>query len=232
MAGYRDPDLQERQKSAFATRKAMLEKFLAKANDPILAQREAERARRSKRRAMPVRRSVKRQGGGTGTACRTRRRSLPKREAEARRHAEEVAALQGQGRSRNHGGASGRAEGGARCALCCAQGRREEEEASRALTPTVFRRFHRIRFDKAHRHWKARRIGGAHPLAKFRGSRVKASGSGLAALVGLRWLWRRFQGNGEIVSAVSILRIEPKRLPVIGDAFFVVAFAHPAHRRS
>ena len=43
MAGYRDPDLQERQKSAFATKKAMLEKFLAKANDPILAQREAER---------------------------------------------------------------------------------------------------------------------------------------------------------------------------------------------
>ena len=42
MAGYRDPDLQERQKTAFATKKAMLEKFLAKANDPaIRALREA-----------------------------------------------------------------------------------------------------------------------------------------------------------------------------------------------
>jgi hypothetical protein len=43
MAGYQYPDLQERKKSAFAMKKAMLEKLLAKAQDPILAQREAER---------------------------------------------------------------------------------------------------------------------------------------------------------------------------------------------
>ncbi len=46
MAGYRDPDLQERQKSAFATKKAMLEKFLAKAKILILATHNKELADR------------------------------------------------------------------------------------------------------------------------------------------------------------------------------------------
>lgn len=44
MTSFRDTDLQDRQKNASEARKAMLQKFLAKADDPILEQRRAERA--------------------------------------------------------------------------------------------------------------------------------------------------------------------------------------------
>ncbi len=39
MAGFKNPDLQERQEAAAKARKAALQKFLAKAADPALAER-------------------------------------------------------------------------------------------------------------------------------------------------------------------------------------------------
>ena len=40
---YQDPSLNDRQKNAMAAKKAMLQKFLAKTEDPTLAERQAER---------------------------------------------------------------------------------------------------------------------------------------------------------------------------------------------
>jgi hypothetical protein len=44
MASFKDTDLKDRQKNASEARKVMLEKFLAKAEDPVLEQRRVERA--------------------------------------------------------------------------------------------------------------------------------------------------------------------------------------------
>jgi Family of unknown function (DUF6481) len=43
MGNYRDPDFQERKDTAVAAKKALLQKFLAAAGDPKMAERQAER---------------------------------------------------------------------------------------------------------------------------------------------------------------------------------------------
>ena len=43
MGNYKDPDFQERKDTAAAAKKALLQKFLAAADNPRIAQRQAER---------------------------------------------------------------------------------------------------------------------------------------------------------------------------------------------
>ena len=91
MASFRDTDLQDRQKNASEARKAMLQKFLAKAEDPILEQRRAERAAiEAARRVRQAEREEARKREEERLAAEAAARAAA--EAEAKRLAEEEAA--------------------------------------------------------------------------------------------------------------------------------------------
>lgn len=92
MTSFRDTDLQDRQKNASEARKAMLQKFLAKADDPILEQRRAERAAvEEARRVRQVEREAAKKLEDERLAAEAAVRAAA--EAEAQRLAEEAAAL-------------------------------------------------------------------------------------------------------------------------------------------
>jgi hypothetical protein len=80
LSSYKDPDFHQRQSSAATAKKAMLEKFRAKAEDPGMAERQAERAAVSEAREA---RAAKREAA-------RKQREAEKAEAVAR--AAEVAA--------------------------------------------------------------------------------------------------------------------------------------------
>jgi hypothetical protein len=92
MASFRDTDLQDRQKNASEARKAMLQKFLAKAEDPTLEQRRAERAAiEEARRVRQAEREAERKREAERLAAEAAARAAA--EAEEKRIAEELAAL-------------------------------------------------------------------------------------------------------------------------------------------
>ena len=92
MSNYRDPDFQTRKDTAAAAKKALLQKFLAAAEDPKIAQRQAERAainearlvRKAEREAARLKRE---------TELAEELAAAAKREAQDRLEAEKVAAL-------------------------------------------------------------------------------------------------------------------------------------------
>lgn len=91
MAIFRETDLQDRQKNASEARKAMLQKFLAKAEDPILEQRRAERAAIDEaRRVRQAERETARKVEEERLAAEAAARAAA--EAEAKRLADEEAA--------------------------------------------------------------------------------------------------------------------------------------------
>ncbi|HEY2528273.1 MAG TPA: DUF6481 family protein [Xanthobacteraceae bacterium] len=92
MGNYKDPDFQERKDTAAAARKALLQKFLAAAQDPKIAQRQAERVainearlvREAKREAARLKRE---------TELAEELATAAKREAQGRLEAEKAATL-------------------------------------------------------------------------------------------------------------------------------------------
>lgn len=91
MASFKDTDLKDRQKNASEARKAMLEKFLAKAEDPVLEQRRLERAAiEEARRIRHAEREETRKREEERLAAEAAIRAVA--EAEAKRQAEEEAA--------------------------------------------------------------------------------------------------------------------------------------------
>src|ERR1700677_805443 len=92
MSYYRDPDLQTRKDAAATAKKALLEKFKAAADDPKVAQRQAERVainearlgRKAEREATRLKREA---------ALAAESAAAVKREEEARIEAEKHAAL-------------------------------------------------------------------------------------------------------------------------------------------
>jgi hypothetical protein len=91
MASFKDTDLKDRQKNASEARKAMLEKFLAKAEDPVLEQRRVERAAvEEARRIRQAEREAAKKVEAERLAAEAAARALA--EAEAKRIAEEEAA--------------------------------------------------------------------------------------------------------------------------------------------
>lgn len=92
MASFRDTDLQDRQKNASEARKAMLQKFLAKAEDPTLEQRRAERAAiEEARRIRQAEREAAKKREAERLAAEAAARAAA--EAEEKRLADELAAI-------------------------------------------------------------------------------------------------------------------------------------------
>jgi hypothetical protein len=92
MGNYNDPDFQERRDTAAAAKRALLQKFLAAAEDPKIAQRQAERAainearliRKAEREAARLQRE---------TELAEELATAVKRDAQARLEAEKAATL-------------------------------------------------------------------------------------------------------------------------------------------
>ena len=92
MGNYKDPDFQTRKDTAAAAKKAMLQKFRAAADDPNIAQRQAERVAINEARSVRM---------AAREAARIKREAelaeelamAAKREAQARLEAEKAAAL-------------------------------------------------------------------------------------------------------------------------------------------
>jgi hypothetical protein len=92
MGNYKDPDFQERKDTAAAAKKALLQKFLAAADNPKIAQRQAERLAINEAR---LTRKAEREAGRLKheTELAEELATVAKRDVQARLEAEKAATL-------------------------------------------------------------------------------------------------------------------------------------------